>query len=65
MGGMSLLRAKQARKGFEGGIRVELVGIVLGVHQHASLLSVVADIPSSVPIFHLDYVQERVGPVVA
>ena len=30
-GGMSLERGKRARKGFEGGIREEVAGIVLGV----------------------------------
>ena len=58
LGGMSLERAKRARKGFEGGmIMVKVVGIVFGVLQHASLCSPVADIPSptnSVPIFSLD-----------
>ena len=46
LGGMSLERAVRARKGFEGGIMVEVAGIVFGVPQHASLLSPVADIPS-------------------
>ena len=48
---------ERARKGFEGGIREEVVRIVLGVPQHASLLSPEADIPSPtspVPIFNLD-----------
>ena len=43
---MSLERAKQARKGFEGGIMVEVAGIMFGVPQHVSLYSPVADTPS-------------------
>ena len=57
LGGMSLERAKRARKSFEGGIMVEVFRIVSGVTQHATLCSPVADIPSltsSVPIFRLD-----------
>ena len=38
-GGMSLERAKRARKGFEGGTSGEVAGIVLGVPHHASLFS--------------------------
>ena len=63
-GGISLERARRARKGFEGDIMVEVAGIVSGVPQHASLCSPVADIPSpisSVPIFSLDYVQGWMG----
>ena len=54
---MSLERAKRARKGFEGGMMVEVAGIVSGVPQHASLCGPLADIlspTSSVPIFSLD-----------
>ena len=54
---MSLEQAKQTRKGFEGGIMVEVAGMVSGVPQHASLCSPIADIPtptSSVPILSLD-----------
>ena len=54
---MSLERAKQTKKGFEGGVRGAVAGIVLAVPQHASLFSLVADIPcptSSVKIFSLD-----------
>ena len=56
-GGISLARAKRARTGFEGGIGGGMAGIILGVPQHASLFSPVADVPSptnSVPIFSLD-----------
>ena len=57
MGSMSFDQAKRARKGFEGGKLVNVVRIVFGVPQHASLCSPVLDIPSptsSVPIFSLD-----------
>ena len=36
---MSLKRAKLARKGFEGSMRGEVAGIILGVPRHASLLA--------------------------
>ena len=55
--GKSLEQSKRIRKGFEGGIRGKLTGIVLGAPQHASLFSLVAGIPSpngSVPICRLD-----------
>ena len=56
-GGMSLEQAKRARKGFKGGVEGEVAGNVLAVPKHASLFSLVADIPSptsSVPMFNLD-----------
>ena len=46
VGGMSLQRAKRARKDFEGILGGEGAQITLGVPQHASLISPVADIPS-------------------
>ena len=57
LGGMPLKRAKQARKGVNGAIGEEEVGIMHGVPQHASLFNPIADVPSptsSVPIFSLD-----------
>ena len=58
MGGVLLgMSPERVRKDFEGGRMVEVVGIVFGVPQHASLCSPVADIPSptsSVPISGLD-----------
>ena len=38
LGGMSLERAKQAKKSFEGGIKGEVAGIVLGVPHCASTI---------------------------
>ena len=54
---MSLKGVKRARKGSEGGIMVEVGGIVSSVPQHASICSLVANSPStaSVPIFGLDF----------
>ena len=57
-GGLSLERAKRARKTFEGCFEGEVAGTVLGVPQHPSLFSSVADISfptSSVPIFSLHW----------
>ena len=51
--GGGLKRSKRARKGFDGGTEGEVMGIILGVPQHASLFSPVANVPSptsSVPI---------------
>ena len=42
---MSLERAKRVRKGFKGGMKEALAEIVLGVPQHASLLSPPTDVP--------------------
>ena len=39
---------KRARKGYKGGIREKVAGVVFGVPQHASLLSPVANIPSPI-----------------
>ena len=55
---MSFERAKRARKGFEGGIMFEKGAIIFGVPLHASLFSLIAEIPSPtglVPILSLDW----------
>ena len=55
--GTSLEQVKKVRKGFQGGIRNEVAGIILGVPQRASLFNPVAHVPSptrSVPILILD-----------
>ena len=54
---MSLEQAKRVSEGFEGGIMVEVAGIVSVVPQLAALCSPVAEIPSPtslVPIFSLE-----------
>ena len=61
---MSLKRAKSARKGFEGGIMVEVAGIASCVPRHASLCKPLANIPSptsTVPIFSLDKGKDKVS----
>ena len=60
-----VLRGMSLGQGFEGGIIVELAGIIFGVPHHASLCSPGANIPAPtrlVPIFNLDQGIARPSP---